>query len=85
VTNPGRNAPCPCGSGKKYKQCCARQAHSLPPGLRLLVVVLAVALAIAVLITVLDRGHTTDAPGRVWSAEHGHYHEREIVNGEAAE
>jgi len=20
--NPGRNAPCPCGSGKKYKQCC---------------------------------------------------------------
>lgn len=21
-TNPGRNAPCPCGSGKKYKRCC---------------------------------------------------------------
>jgi hypothetical protein len=20
--NPGRNDPCPCGSGKKYKQCC---------------------------------------------------------------
>ncbi len=20
---PGRNDPCPCGSGKKYKQCCA--------------------------------------------------------------
>lgn len=20
--NPGRNAPCPCGSGKKYKRCC---------------------------------------------------------------
>jgi preprotein translocase subunit SecA len=19
---PGRNEPCPCGSGKKYKQCC---------------------------------------------------------------
>ena len=19
---PGRNAPCPCGSGKKYKRCC---------------------------------------------------------------
>ncbi|MSE17613.1 YecA family protein, partial [Pantoea agglomerans] len=19
---PGRNDPCPCGSGKKYKQCC---------------------------------------------------------------
>jgi hypothetical protein len=21
--NPGRNAPCPCGSGKKFKRCCA--------------------------------------------------------------
>jgi len=23
---PSRNDPCPCGSGKKYKQCCARKA-----------------------------------------------------------
>jgi hypothetical protein len=22
-TRPGRNDPCPCGSGKKYKHCCA--------------------------------------------------------------
>jgi uncharacterized protein len=22
---PGRNDPCPCGSGKKYKRCCGRQ------------------------------------------------------------
>ncbi len=22
VTKPGRNEPCPCGSGKKYKKCC---------------------------------------------------------------
>jgi len=22
----GRNDPCPCGSGKKYKRCCGRQA-----------------------------------------------------------
>ena len=22
----GRNDPCPCGSGKKYKQCCANKA-----------------------------------------------------------
>jgi len=26
VTNVGRNDPCPCGSGKKYKQCCGRIA-----------------------------------------------------------
>lgn len=28
MTKPGRNDPCPCGSGKKYKQCCWGQ--SLP-------------------------------------------------------
>ena len=22
----GRNSPCPCGSGKKYKNCCGRNA-----------------------------------------------------------
>jgi len=24
VKKPGRNDPCPCGSGKKFKQCCGR-------------------------------------------------------------
>jgi uncharacterized protein YecA (UPF0149 family) len=23
---PGRNDPCPCGSGKKYKKCCGKNA-----------------------------------------------------------
>ena len=23
---PGRNEPCPCGSGKKYKNCCGKRA-----------------------------------------------------------
>ncbi|MCL5996520.1 MAG: SEC-C metal-binding domain-containing protein [Chloroflexi bacterium] len=26
VATIGRNDPCPCGSGKKYKQCCGRQS-----------------------------------------------------------
>jgi len=26
IPRAGRNDPCPCGSGKKYKQCCGRQA-----------------------------------------------------------
>lgn len=25
MPNPGRNDPCPCGSGKKYKRCCLEQ------------------------------------------------------------
>ena len=27
----GRNDPCPCGSGRKYKQCCGRKGGSGPP------------------------------------------------------
>jgi hypothetical protein len=30
VTKIGRNSPCPCGSGKKYKRCCGDKPH---PGL----------------------------------------------------
>ncbi len=26
IENTGRNAPCPCGSGKKFKNCCGREA-----------------------------------------------------------
>jgi uncharacterized protein (DUF2384 family) len=28
MTKPGRNDPCPCGSGKKYKQCCLKAEQS---------------------------------------------------------
>ena len=26
MSKPSRNDPCPCGSGKKYKKCCAHKA-----------------------------------------------------------
>jgi hemin uptake protein HemP len=29
---PARNAPCPCGSGRKYKRCCASRDGSRAPG-----------------------------------------------------
>jgi hypothetical protein len=29
VTMPGRNEPCPCGSGRKYKQCCLQVAAEI--------------------------------------------------------
>ena len=37
MTKIGRNSPCPCGSGKKYKNCCEQkdrvfQQTKLPPG-----------------------------------------------------
>lgn len=28
MSKPGRNDPCPCGSGKKYKQCCQAREHA---------------------------------------------------------
>jgi hypothetical protein len=32
TATPGRNAPCPCGSGKKFKRCCAlRDQTAAPP------------------------------------------------------
>ena len=30
----GRNDPCPCGSGKKYKKCCAARGEPAPAGLK---------------------------------------------------
>jgi tetratricopeptide (TPR) repeat protein len=30
MTKPSRNAPCPCGSGKKYKQCCLFGQAAVP-------------------------------------------------------
>jgi hypothetical protein len=69
----GRNEPCPCGSGKKYKQCCEAKAG----GNRMttvMIVVIAVAILAALLASVFSHGEDTAGPGRVWSAEHGHYH-----------
>lgn len=31
MTKIGRNAPCPCGSGKKYKHCCWLRERVAPP------------------------------------------------------
>src|SRR5437588_11909236 len=31
IRPPGRNDPCPCGSGKKYKRCCLLQVASISP------------------------------------------------------
>ncbi|MEN8180827.1 MAG: SEC-C metal-binding domain-containing protein [Pseudomonadota bacterium] len=28
----GRNSPCPCGSGKKYKKCCMQHIEESPKG-----------------------------------------------------
>ncbi len=75
----GRNEPCPCGSGKKYKQCCADKATARATLFsRGLVALLGLAL-IVVVISILNGLYSSDrdaaGPNRVWSAEHGHWHD----------
>lgn len=108
-----RNAPCPCGSGKKYKKCCGEKAQSASPR-RLMILGAGVAVIVAIGFgsaffkrddapksspVAVEQSATqavtpaaappTSAqpqsqfqsqpgvapPGKVWSKEHGHWHE----------
>jgi len=73
----GRNDPCPCGSGKKFKQCCEHKARSLSPTAWITIVGVALA-ALVVLVfsftTTSELGSVTCPPGQVWSPEHAHCH-----------
>jgi hypothetical protein len=71
----GRNDKCHCGSGKKFKQCC--EAKTQPGGAsRFLILALAGILVVVIfaIVSAARHGSTTPASGKVWSAEHGHYH-----------
>ena len=73
----GRNDPCFCGSGKKYKQCCEKKAieksnritkwAAIVFGGLLLIGALAMASS-------LVNNDAPATPGRVWSPEHQHWH-----------
>ena len=70
----GRNEPCPCGSGKKYKHCHLRQTGQLSAGQRLLYFAIAAVAAAGLYFAISSRVEPTGAPLGVWSPEHGHYH-----------
>lgn len=72
----GRNAPCPCGSGKKYKSCCERNAAPQRDWSKPALIGVAVAMALGALgfVVSLFNAGGAHADGRVWSAEHGHWH-----------
>ena len=68
----GRNDPCPCGSGRKYKQCCAaKTARASRFGMYALAAVLA---AMAAVIVYSFTGDRASGPRQVWDPEHEHYH-----------
>ena len=76
IAKAGRNDPCPCGSGRKYKRSCEVTERRGRSSRALVFVVLAI-LAGAIVAAVTSLGEDASpvaAPGRVWSPEHGHYH-----------
>lgn len=71
----GRNDLCPCGSGRKYKKCCEAAGSSTRRG-RVMLLVVGGAVIAAVLVAIASfTGQRGSSTTRVWSAEHGHYHD----------
>jgi len=71
----GRNEKCHCGSGRKFKKC-----HGLKTAeqrtARFLMIVVGGAMAAALVVGMASfRGNSSSSGVRVWSAEHGHYHD----------
>ena len=88
----GRNEPCPCGSGLKYKNCCEGKRRTSKGMLALLFVIAMIAGAGGMAAFMgrdkppaprptpqnpqAGRPQPGPAPpGKVWSAEHGHWHD----------
>ena len=71
MPSPGRNDPCPCGSGKKFKQCCATKKDRMSPAL----IAVLVAAAVLMVFVIVSNVRRSSSSGLVWSPEHGHYHD----------
>ena len=71
-----RNDPCPCGSGKKYKNCHENKETKNTSKVPL---ILGIIIIIAVGILILKPNQSLKSsggkPGQVWSEEHGHWHD----------
>ncbi|MBW3670229.1 MAG: SEC-C domain-containing protein [Acidobacteria bacterium] len=80
MPSPGRNQPCPCGSGSKYKHCCEQKDKQPFMSQTGLIMGLAVAVVLAGGVAAFFNDSSSGADdsstaGKVWSAEHGHYHD----------
>ena len=71
MPSPGRNDACPCGSGKKFKQCCALKQNRMSP----MLIAALIAVAVLTVIAIVTGVRRSSNSGLVWSPEHGHYHD----------
>lgn len=69
----GRNDPCPCGSGHKYKHCCLNRPDRATLKARILMAIALLVLASGLALALFYQ--PDDSPRRVWSPEHGHWHD----------
>ncbi len=79
MTKVGRNDPCPCGSGKKFKTCClGKHAGQDTFGQKLLMWVVIAILGLGLVAGIMTYVRSDDAkanpPDKVWSEEHQHFH-----------
>lgn len=75
MSKTGRNDLCHCGSGRKFKKCHGTTAATAASGNVMLLLVGAAVLAAIVVGIASFTGDPASAPTRVWSTEHGHYHD----------
>lgn len=70
-----RNDRCPCGSGRKFKLCCAGKTSRRWVQRAMIVLIAAAMLgALTIGIGSMTDDSASSGAGRVWSAEHGHWH-----------
>lgn len=74
---PNRNDPCPCGSGKKYKNCCIDKEDSvISSKMGMIGLAIVILLGLVFVVSILSEGGNPQEcpPGTTWSEAHGHCH-----------
>jgi len=58
----GRNEPCPCGSGKKFKHCCMLKSQRAPWSTRIVAILIALALLTGAVVMLASLGDLDSDP-----------------------